>query len=605
MSGSAHSQIDTAAKAKQILDSILRDNMQQEMSKNIRHYQEKMSYSHSLEVFSRIRQVAGRAEEYMSKGIDSLSIKSEFSQIRNRYDQSVEGVFPVMDSLSSYRNLGTTELLLGELATRLNTRFRTLQRYISETESFRRTIDSLVTDTSIYHIPSIRDSVLFQDYIRELTLITYDITPVDELINQTLQSLRQLEQVGSELRRDLQVSIKICAEYRVDLGKRMTQRELPFVFDKPVPGKPLKGAIISSFRKSEQLLRYYLRNNSNLISLCVLLFIVAALLLTMLRNKVKRVHSDPGNFPGQVLLTHPVLSALFLVLNTSQFFFRWPPFVFFGTAWLIAALAGTFIYFRSFSPALRGRWLLLLILFIVMYANNLVLFYTISERYFLWGAALFTVTGSAYLFLRNRRSMQRHSMVMGLSGLVMTLALFSLVANTAGRYNLSKLMLTAGYFGVMTGILLYFTGKMINDWLNLAAAAIEKSQTRLYLRFRKSEPGTPGIVKWLLVAGWALLFLRNFTFYQVFSEDVREYLLTERSIGNFSYTFSSILIFIAVLFTSVLLARFIALFSSTEHLQPGIPRTGKKGGFNNWLLLIRIAVITTGILLAFASAGIP
>lgn len=34
-------------------------------------------------------------------------------------------------------------------------------------------------------------------------------------------------------------------------------------------------------------------------------------------------------------------------------------------------------------------------------------------------------------------------------------------------------------------------------------------------------------------------------------------------------------------------------------------RGAKKGGINNWLLLIRIAVINPGILLAFAPAGIP
>jgi potassium-dependent mechanosensitive channel len=79
--------------------------------------------------------------------------------------------------------------------------------------------------------------------------------------------------------------------------------------------------------------------------------------------------------------------------------------------------------------------------------------------------------------------------------------------------------------------------------------------------------------------------------------------LTEpRAIGAFTFNLKSIFIFILVLVLSGIISRIVSfLASDTSSAQDKLTF----GGLGSWLLLIRIAIITAGVMLAFVSAGIP
>jgi small-conductance mechanosensitive channel len=80
-------------------------------------------------------------------------------------------------------------------------------------------------------------------------------------------------------------------------------------------------------------------------------------------------------------------------------------------------------------------------------------------------------------------------------------------------------------------------------------------------------------------------------------------MVKERSIGESTFTIQSVL----YIFPDTCLVRnnfqCCYIFASSE--KGVVTSRGKKGGLGSWLLLIRISIITIGVLLAFAAAGIP
>ncbi len=103
--------------------------------------------------------------------------------------------------------------------------------------------------------------------------------------------------------------------------------------------------------------------------------------------------------------------------------------------------------------------------------------------------------------------------------------------------------------------------------------------------------------------GWFILFGRSFYFFRKLGRQFTDYLLKERTIGESTFTIQSIFLFFLILFLSGLVSSIVSFFASADQGVAGSRE--KKGGIGSWLLLIRISIITIGVLLAFAAAGIP
>ena len=80
-------------------------------------------------------------------------------------------------------------------------------------------------------------------------------------------------------------------------------------------------------------------------------------------------------------------------------------------------------------------------------------------------------------------------------------------------------------------------------------------------------------------------------------------MVKDRTIGESTFTIQSVFIFFLILFLSGIVSSIVTFFASSE--KGVVTSRGKKSGLGSWLLLIRISIITIGVLLAFAAAGIP
>jgi small-conductance mechanosensitive channel len=138
----------------------------------------------------------------------------------------------------------------------------------------------------------------------------------------------------------------------------------------------------------------------------------------------------------------------------------------------------------------------------------------------------------------------------------------------------------------------------------MIAARLYKTPDRntLYIDFEKVGKKVPTLFYYFFVIGWCIVFGRNFYFFRKLGADLSQSLVKERTIGESTFTIQNILEFFLILFLSGLVSNLVTFFASGD--QGVANRREKKGGIGSWLLLIRISIITIGVILAFAAAGI-
>jgi small-conductance mechanosensitive channel len=104
--------------------------------------------------------------------------------------------------------------------------------------------------------------------------------------------------------------------------------------------------------------------------------------------------------------------------------------------------------------------------------------------------------------------------------------------------------------------------------------------------------------------GWITLVARNFYSFKRFSVPVIDFLTSDRTIGNYSFSIMGLLVFVLILFCSFVISRLVSYFATEPDSfhQPGEKR---KKPLGSWLLIVRIFIITMGLFFAFAAAGIP
>ncbi|RZK68088.1 MAG: mechanosensitive ion channel [Pedobacter sp.] len=185
------------------------------------------------------------------------------------------------------------------------------------------------------------------------------------------------------------------------------------------------------------------------------------------------------------------------------------------------------------------------------------------------------------------------------------LQILSVAMNTYGRYNLAKTFMVVGYLNVVIAISFLWVVRFINEGLLLAYNVYTVQDRRLfYLNFGKVGDRAPYVLYILLVFGWAILMGRNFPLFDYLSRPLLSYLSEERSIGDYSFSINGLALFIIIMVISVITSKIVSFFASDDHLSAS-KEESKGRGLGSWILLVRIFILSIGLFLAIAAAGIP
>lgn len=546
-----------------------------------------------------------KARLYLQKGIDTAGTKATFRSIQHDMVIAGDGVFTNTGTAQTFRNLSATSKILTELLDKVNTRKQHLEAYNNALRNFRYQLDSLSADPMLFKFP--KDSAAALQYLRQLVLVAREVSPVDKSLKQAGSSVQVLLNDQGITALHLQNWIDEIGVYRQTMANSSFKREFHNIWEGVGYTRSFKDIIHYSIKKDALTMVFFIQNNKAKVLLLLALVLTSFTYLRSLKNLYRENRLLKADFQGQLVLRYPMLSAVFIVVNLGQFIFIAPPFLWSLLVWIISVICLSVLFRAYITRYWTQVWFIIVFLFVLAAADNLVLQASRTERWLMMLLAVSgTITGVVVYGAGNKK-MLREQWVVYAIGLMAALELCSAVANALGRYNLAKALLISGFLNALIAIMFLWTIRLINEGLLLAFNVYRQPDRKLfYLNLQKVGSSAPAYLYVLLAAGWATLIGRNFSAFEYLVLPVSNFFARERMLGDFTFSINSILLFVVIIVSSVLISKIVSFFASDQHLYPGAPNSKTRvQGIGSWLLLIRIGILTAGLFLALAATGIP
>ena len=554
-------------------------------------------------VLEEIKKTTQKAKDFLKRIIDTSGLNKDLAYTDSIYAIAGDGIFTNRGTAQTYRNLTTSKVLLQQLLDKTNERKEVLDLFQKRLQGFRDKIDSLSSDSALYTFPE--DSVAVVLYLKKLIAVSGIVKPTDSSLEQSLINADALETTIDRTANKLISALDQIESYEEELSDKASNREFANIWAPPAYSRPLNEIIKYSRAKNALALKYYVQGNIGKIFLVIALVIAFGLFLRTLKNNLKTTKLLRDDFTGQLVFRYPVLSATMIVLNISQFIFFNPPFIFNNIFWIVAAICLTFIFRKFITKFWMGGWLIMLTLFILSCLDNLILQASRMERWYMLFLSISGVISSSYFLLMVRKKELKEKATFYFICLAVLIELAATIANIYGRYNFSKISLTSGFINVIIGILFLWTIRLLNEVLAVASHLYNKRGKKLlYVDFDRVGKRVPRFIYFLFVIGWLTLFGRNFYMFRLISEPLKNFLFVERTIGDYTFTISKLLLFFLIMALSVITSKIVSFFAS-DNYRKGAGNLNEKTGLGSWLLLVRISIISIGLFIAVAAAGIP
>lgn len=404
-----------------------------------------------------------------------------------------------------------------------------------------------------------------------------------------LQGTELLDEVNSRIR---------------NLQSQFVIRDQPYIWNaRPVPGElSLMTMIRDEFSRNRRVIDFYY--SLNLVPIFIL-FIVTFLFYFFARynyHRLKATGAMGWNLP-MPFVSRSILGSVLLILFTFiPYVLQNPPAGIVQCAWLLMLLTATWLRWQDWNETFRKYWIGVILFFIVYAFDNFLLASSFAERILLLVLNILAIALSVFMYLEVRKNRKRYHILMDESILLFMISnLLALVMNVSGRFALSKVLSNSSALSVALLLALQLVKDIMFEFIYLIAEANKKSRFYSYFAIDRIKESFKGVLNLATFVIWILAFAWSMNFSDIVIEKTKEFLEKERSLGQIKFSFISILIFLFLIWVSLLLGRLITiLFSNTK---AGGSATAKKQG--SWLLIARLIIYTAGFLIAIGAAGIP
>lgn len=556
-------------------------------------------------ILQNVLSVIQKAKDYLKRGIDSSGINHEIEHFENWIKIASDGIFENKGTAQTFRNLATSSDILKSLLSKALKRKKVLDTYHRDLIGFRDRIDSLASDSTLYVFSS--DSTVLMQYVEKLLIVSNETTPTDNAITQAVNNLSELQKRIDLTVNRITSSIEEIEVYQEELSRKIFEREFSGLWGAVGYSRPFKDISHYSIVKGTQSLILYVKENIGKIILLILLIAGLERFLTSLKNNLSRKNLLQIEASDQLVFRYPLLSGIMIVLSTFQFAFTDPPFIFSFLIWFIASLCLIIIFKGYITKFWFQFWITMFVFFLLASVDNILLQASRTERWFMFLLASAGVIAGIVVLFRNHRKELKESAILYFIGFVVLLELFSVIANLTGRYNLSKTLLTSGYFSILIATLFLWTIRLINEILRNATKVYKNlDQNFLFNKFDSESKNAPSFFYILMIIGWVILLGHNFYAFKLISAPIKDFLFSNRTIGNYTFSISSVLIFFIIMIVAVLISRIVSFFAGNYSVEQAADNNGKKKVvIGSWILLVRITIICLGLFFAFAATGIP
>ncbi len=542
----------------------------------------------------------------LRRGLDTAEISESIPLI----DSSMKVVQKDMTAIGSTNNvhdLYTNRVLLVQLERKLDSWQDVLFKFHDRLVNITDTLQLLRKDTSMRNIPS--EDELRGIYVGQMAALIQKWRQVDSANKTNLLHLGLLQNKVAKRYIDVTNLLEDMDYQLTRFSQRMFNKDFSYLWEPPLPGK--KGP------KFPEVLHRSVRKNLNILKIFfavsgpvyLIWLLGAALFLWWVKFNARKIKSKHEDREAETILQHsrylyryPIASTILLASTLSFLISIQYPIFYSGICWMITAIATTVIIRNSIPPNLLKRWYLLVFLLALYCVNNLLIQVTFFEQWGIFIGGILAIILGIYLLrtLRNttlplpKYSRSAIWTFIILSGLSVILVIMARVAA-------AKIMGAASVVSITMALGIVLMVEILMEAIYIQVEAKKDSSTFIsMIDYQNIKSRLKTIFYIAASVGWLALLARNLYMYDGLSEMISNMLVAERKIGNFTFSFSSVIIFLLIIWLSTVVTQILSylLGYTGQSSQPQ-----KKLG--SAMLLIRLAVLAAGTLLAFAASGIP
>ncbi len=547
-----------------------------------------------------------KVKDYFKKGIDTADINLEIRLLEEQFKIASEDLLNENSDFKTMRNLNTSVLLMREIETSLKENRKRVEAYLSDLQPYRDKIDSLQNDTLIYKFP--KDSAMFMSYLDKLTKSAIQFGGTDSVLTSTIRRLHDFDNYMAALEGNIRTSIELMEARKQSIADNQYSRELDDLHVDVEEKEPLSEKLNYSFTKASLVLKYFVRNNLWRIYLVMFVFVILAYFIFKVKQRHKSSNVNDTLFSEMSVFRYPVVSSAFLSITILQFLFPQPPVIFSGMLWIFSSIMLAIILWMSFSGIQRAYWLYFIAATLATLIIDLFLKESKLERWLMLFLAVTGIVAGITALRKQVLKKDNKTFKVALISFALLLLTGSVITNLFGRYNLSKIYLTLCFFALLTAYLLYWASILFSQLMEVSAEVYSsKGNQNFRERVQRIQERIPVYLKYLLFTGWIILVARNLYSYDRLSNELIAFMEEETSIGSFTFSFEKLFLFVFIIFLSTLISKAVSLLADSADNSGSVrDKSGRKSsGLSNWMLLIRIGVISIGTLLAFAATGFP
>jgi potassium efflux system protein len=542
----------------------------------------------------------------LSRGFDTLEISQQLPRI-GRLLKFIENGTAVDDKSNTLRSLYVIRDILTHQEDKLDEWQKTLSGYNSRLVQLQSSLMKVKEDKVLNYEPT--DSLLKIEYREQMDGLNAKWRKLDEQNRNAMRKVGLLQSLVVEN----YVNVTNYKE-RVNLALRnfavrAFSKEYPYLWQsgRSDYAKSFDAAYAKTATTNKQLLSYFTLANwpEHIWGVIILISFYTWTLFTTRKIRHNTDESDTILSQALYIPKQPWLSALIVGFLITIFLYDHPPVIFMECFMLVLLLATGFLIRNIWPKGLFKFWPIILSLSILTGISNLFTLTSYTDRIVVFILGLVgAITGHFILKMVQKDEAKYPEKTCLLLKTFILVQALSVVVNLFGRFSLAKILLVTSLFGLWQALTLVVFVRIIMEAIFLQLeASKENDNVSTYFDFAALQKRFKTALNVAALVLWLILFAGNLNILDSVYDILGQILTHPRKIGDTTFTFGSLIIFMIIIYVASLISRAISYFF--EFADYHSTSQTRKNNLSSSILLVKLGIFSVGFLLAVAASGIP
>lgn len=466
----------------------------------------------------------------------------------------------------------------------------------------RQTLEANAIEREIYYFNEHADTTIKNIYNSEIELLTQTLSETRGELSENLVVMVTIESRLNQLTMQLTKLSRYAQELALKKESELYKANLPFLWQSG-PSNYANTFWVTAQKTIEQNFQTLLFfGKHSFIEL--ILFRIFLFLLCMMPVLYYKKH--PGQFNEQsnsmYLHKYPALASAVMGLVVSPIIFVNPPFAFLDLVLISLTISTSIIYIKENRHLPIKALVFVLVYYIVLKLINFLVTPTFYGR-IIYSAAIVMVIPLYLIHDSNRKKIIKGKLM---ARFVFYFLLIQLIAgctlSVIGYYSLGRIVMLSSIDAFMLALILNISVFTFLDYIRLTTTYLNKRIQTFSINQKMLEKLVSPMIKTLAVLFFIVSYLKNINLYDNFLEAIDFTLNKSREIGDTTFTYSSLLTFLIIIFLGFYFSRFIA---STIEPNESFHQDKKRNSVGSYMLLIRFALMCGGFIFGIHASGIP